>query len=112
GAFVATVADGLQRWRLRLERRAASLPGHRSRPRILATACWRFPIYSQTFVYQELTQLIRNGFAVRFLYASLGPRDHLPEPFLPLWRARRRIAFHPEVCRRAQASFVRRMPDR
>ena len=59
----------------RLERRAAE---QRGRPRILATICWNFPIYSQTFVYEELTQLLDLGLDLRIVYSLLDPRDQLP----------------------------------
>ncbi|MBX3439568.1 MAG: glycosyltransferase, partial [Planctomycetaceae bacterium] len=38
------------------------LPGRSRNRRILATICSNFPIYSQTFVHQELNQLVRQGF--------------------------------------------------
>src|SRR5256885_16823193 len=57
----------LQLLRCNCERLSRTALGRRARHRMLATACWHFPIYSQTFVYQELTQLIQHGFDVRFL---------------------------------------------
>jgi glycosyltransferase involved in cell wall biosynthesis len=78
----------------------------------MATACWDFPIYSQTFVYQELTQLIEYGFDLRFLYFHLGSREQLPVQFTPLWKARRRVILHPAVCQRAFAYFQKRMPEK
>jgi len=98
-----------------LRLRADRLLGDRMRrrcPRVVATACWSFPIYSQTFVYQELTQLIRNNFAVRFLYSELNRSDPFPSQFRPLWRARRRLILHPAVCDRSYAHFTTRSPER
>ena len=101
----------LQLLRLRLERALARLSGQR-KPRVLATACWHFPIYSQTFVYQELTQLIRSGATVRFLYSELKRDDAMPPQFEPLWRARRRLPLDPSVCDASYRHFAARVPER
>ena len=77
-AYMALSVHAFQLMRLRLERLIALLRGSTARPRVLATACWHFPIWSQTFVYQELTHLIRHGIDVRFLYSELNPRKYLP----------------------------------
>jgi glycosyltransferase involved in cell wall biosynthesis len=63
-------------------------------------------------VYQELTQLIRAGFAVRFLYSHLDHQAPLPAQFHPLWRGRRRLTLHHEVCEQSYAYFQARMPAR
>jgi glycosyltransferase involved in cell wall biosynthesis/SAM-dependent methyltransferase len=110
-ARCATLFFAFQLFRLRLDRGLRGLLGRTARHRVVATACWSFPIYSQTFVYQELTQLIRGGFAVRFLYSNPS-RDPLPAQFRPLWRARRRLTLHPAVCDASYAYFAKRMPDR
>ena len=100
-----------QLWRLRVDRLRNRVlrPG---RQRVLATACWHFPIYSQTFVYQELTQLMRSGRVVRFLYGERNWRDPLPAQFRSLWRSRRRFVVHPEVCRESYDHFMRVAPER
>ena len=69
------------------------------RHRVLATVCDIFPIYSQTFVYQELTQLARHGFDVRLVYSKLDSRDYLPAQFAHLWKVKRRLFFEPESSR-------------
>jgi colanic acid/amylovoran biosynthesis glycosyltransferase len=107
---VSICLDRLQRSRLRVERFMAVRAG--KTPRVMAIACWDFPIYSQTFVYQELTQLIRGGFEVCFLYCQLNLKSNLPAQFTPLWRARRRFRAHPFVCNRAVAYFKKRMPEK
>jgi colanic acid/amylovoran biosynthesis glycosyltransferase len=101
-----------QQARLRYERMSSRLFGFRRRPRVASTACWEFPIYSQTFVYQELTALARHGFDVRFLYSKLNPRRYLPPEFSPVWRARRKLVLHDAVCERDYAHYFGRMPDR
>ena len=78
----------------------------------MATACWDFPIYSQTFVYQELTQLAKRGFDLRFIYSRLNPRANLPAQFSSVWHARRRLILHPDVCAHEYAHYMNRMPDR
>ena len=71
--------------------RTATAGSHK--PRILATACWHFPIYSQTFVYREVLALVNKGFEVRFAYAGQTSRKQLPDDLLPLWDFRRRILY-------------------
>ena len=53
----------LQRMRLRLESLSSQALTLGRRIRVVSTACWEFPIYSQTFVYQELSEIARRGFA-------------------------------------------------
>src|SRR3954462_4795530 len=102
----------LQVLRLRAERALAALRPWRRAPRVIATACWNFPIYSQTFVYPELTQLVRNGCSLRFLYGNLNRADPLPPQFRAVWRARRRLVLEPSVCDHCYADFQCRMPPR
>ena len=111
-ATLAVILHELQLLRLRTESLLARiLPGNSGRIRVLATACWSFPIYSQTFVYQELTDLIRNRFRVRFIYCREDTRSNLPGQFLPLWRSRRRAIMTDEVCQRAYRYFQQRYPE-
>jgi colanic acid/amylovoran biosynthesis glycosyltransferase len=99
-----------QLMRMRGERRAGSLvPG---RIRIAATACWAFPVYSQTFVYQELAQVIRGGFDLRFLYSSLNPRSHLPAQFSSLWQAKRTLVLEHKVYELDFAYFTDKYPEK
>ena len=57
----------------------------------MATICGNFPIYSQTFVYQELVQLQAHGFEVRHMYSFDLPRTDLHAAFAVLWPRRRRL---------------------
>ena len=82
------------------------------RKRILATACWSFPIYSQTFVYQELRQLIKSGYDLRFIYSHLDSRKTFSAQFNPIWHARRRMILHPKVCRQNFAYYNERIPQK
>ena len=79
--------------------------------RVLASACWSFPIYSQTFVHQEVLALARAGFAVRFLYANLAPRSELAQACAPLWRLKRRIILHACTGARDLVRFRRERPE-
>lgn len=110
--FVINFLYQLQMTRLRLDRLKVKIISWGARRRVMATACWHFPIYSQTFVYQELTQLIRQGIDVRFLYSKLTARDQIPVQFTPLWRTRRKLILHPGVCKRDFDYFTRRMPEK
>ena len=102
------VAHAVQQWRLTRERQRARA----GQIRIVSTACWDFPIYSQTFVYQEQTQLIRQGFGVRFLYSKQNAKRNLPAQFSPLWRSRRRAVLHWRVAQRDYAYYHGKMPER
>jgi len=108
----AIFSHDFQLLRLRLDQLRHKMFGSRARPRVLATACWSFPYYSQTFVYQELTQLISSGITVRFLYSKLNSRNDIPAQFNRLWHARRRLILHPRVCGRDCAYYQKQMPDR
>lgn len=101
-----------QLMRLRAERLAGNLIPRSGRVRVVATACWGFPIYSQTFVYQELAQLIGQDFDLRFFYSSLNPRDHLPAQFSRLWAAKRKLVTHDSVYESDYAYFKDRAPEK
>lgn len=107
---VLWMAHELVLTRLRLEKWRAGRGTTPRPPRIVATACWQFPIYSQTFVHQEVLELARAGFAVRFLYARLGPRAELTHSCDDLWPLKRRLLLHPPTGRADLAHFRRRMP--
>lgn len=59
--------------------------------RIMAIACWKFPIYSQNFVYQELAQLTKKGYALRFFYFCQDDQCVLPDQFSSIWHNRRQL---------------------
>jgi glycosyltransferase involved in cell wall biosynthesis len=82
------------------------------RHRVLATVCDIFPIYSQTFVYQELTQLARHGFDVRLVYSKLDSRDYLPAQFAHLWKVKRRLFLNRKVHEEDFARYRARMPEK
>ena len=98
--------------RLGLERWHTTLPGRGLRPRIMSTACWRFPIYSQNFVYQELAQLVKHGYDLRFLYSELETADTLPAQFDAVWRGRRRMFLNEHDYDRDFRAFHDRMPEK
>jgi glycosyltransferase involved in cell wall biosynthesis len=102
----------LQRMRLRLEHRLSQVFPLGRRVRIVSTACWEFPIYSQTFVYQELSEMARRGFDLRFLYSKLNPRSYLPPQFFRVWSGKRKLTLHHAVCERDYAYYRERMPDK
>jgi len=82
------------------------------KPRVLATACWHFPIYSQTFVSREVFALVNKGFEVRFLYAGLNPRTQLPDDLQPLWDHKRRILYADSTAARDFEHYQSRMPGK
>jgi colanic acid/amylovoran biosynthesis glycosyltransferase len=84
----------------------------RKRCRVLTTVCDIFPIYSQTFVYQELSQLVRHGFDVRLIYSKLDSRDCLSSQFAHLWKRKRRLLLHAGIHHKDFMHYRTRMPER
>ena len=82
------------------------------KPRILATACWHFPIYSQTFVSREVFALVNKGFEVCLLYAGLNPRTQLPDDLQLLWDYKRRILYADSTATRDFEHYKSRMPGK
>lgn len=107
GALLAA-GQGVTNWRLRWDR----WRNRNAEPRILATVCSTFPIYSQTFVHQELASMVEGGFPVRVAYSTPAPFGDLGGRFESLWPARRRLEQHRASHRRHLAHFRRRMPAR
>src|ERR1044071_15336 len=101
-----------QQARLRAEDLGARALPMRSRIRVAATACWEFPVYSQTFVYQELSELATRGFDLRFLYSKLNPRSHMPPQFGAVWRSKRKLVLHGAVGESDYAYYKERMPGK
>ena len=98
--------------RARLKAAGAGLPfGRRGEYKALATACWNFPIYSQTFVYQELVQLMNAGFDLRFIYSKLDPRSYLHDQFARLWGVKRKLVLHRDLNRADMLRYEARMPE-
>lgn len=97
----------LRLWLLALDRRR-----YGRRRRLMAAICGNFPIYSQTFVYQELVQLQKVGFEIRHSYSFPLPRGDLHAAFAALWAPRRLLVHDEAAHRRDFAWFQRRMPER
>jgi glycosyltransferase involved in cell wall biosynthesis len=96
--------------RLAAERHVLGVRGKRHR--VVATVCDVFPIYSQTFVYQELTQLARTGFELRLIYSKLDSCDYLHPHFAILWKGKRRLFLNNRIHERDFARYRERMPDK
>ncbi|GHC06503.1 glycosyltransferase family 4 protein [Thermomonas carbonis] len=96
--------------RLRLRAWLDTIGRPQRRPRVMTTACWTFPVYSQTFVHQEVQALARAGFMVLFLYARLAPRTDLAPSCESLWSLKQRIILHRRTGARDLARFRRRQP--
>ena len=109
---VLSIAHLVHMSRLRWE---AALNGWRpgaARIRVMTTACFSFPIYSQTFVYREVAELARGGFNVRFVYSELASKEKPSGAALQIWRLRRRVILSDGIAARDMRSYVRRMPER
>ncbi len=109
-ALVLRTAHELALARLRLEALLAFGRGDQPAPRVVVTACWSFPIYSQTFVQREVMALARAGFAVRFMYARLGRKNELDHACQPLWALKRRVFLHAHTGAADLARFRRCQP--
>lgn len=81
-------------------------------PRVMATICWTFPVYSHNFVYQELLQVHRAGFPLRILYLGDGKPEHLGDSYQALRGLAVRTTGSHFVAKRALRFFRRRAPDR
>lgn len=81
-----------------------------ARPRLLAISSWRFPVYSQSFVYQELAALAAAGFDVRIAFTERGEPDALPPQCAALAGRALRLPGEPAITRRDLAHFRRTRP--
>ncbi len=86
--------------------------GRGARPRVVASICSTFPIYSQTFVHQELTQLVRHGYDVQVIYSELDSKDRLSPQHACLWEGKRHLVINRETHRRDLAHYRERMPEK
>jgi glycosyltransferase involved in cell wall biosynthesis len=59
-----------------------------ARYRAVVAASWHFPLYFNTFVYQEMQALREVGFAVKVFCWQTNPRRDLHPAFRDLWRNR------------------------
>jgi glycosyltransferase involved in cell wall biosynthesis len=94
-----------------LDRLAREREQHGGR-RLMASICGQFPIYSQTFVYQELTQLQRHGLEVRHAFSIDLPRSDLHDAFEDLWERRCRLPMDWHVNVRDYEHYRQRFPER
>ena len=82
------------------------------RSRVLATVCAAFPIYSQTFVHQELSQLANRGFHVRLIYSFLESRGNLHHQFDSLWKNKSRLSIYDKIHEQDFDRFRKRFPEK
>src|SRR5579862_4324521 len=108
----ADKAHELSLLRMRVEAWLSRFDRRKRGKRVLATACWHFPVYSQSFVYRELAQLASNNFQVRFIYSELASRSQLAREFSAFWRLRRRLILNDRVSARDLEHYRSRMPDK
>ena len=80
------------------------------RPRVLAIGSWSFPVYSQSFVYQELASLLEAGFDLRLAYTDEGIPEALPPQCSALATAALRLPAERPITRRDLAHFRRTRP--
>jgi glycosyltransferase involved in cell wall biosynthesis len=100
----ADLAHGQGRLRLRCKRGR--------RPRVLVSICWTFPVYSHSFVYQELLQLQQAGFEVQILFSEAGDPAQLGDSFRALRARAATMVCTRRTGARDLAHFRRRAPHR
>lgn len=79
-------------------------------PRLLAIGSWTFPVYSQSFVYQELAALVAAGFDVRLACSERGEPAALPPQCAPLAGRALHLPGERAITRRDLAHFRRARP--
>jgi glycosyltransferase involved in cell wall biosynthesis len=82
------------------------------RGRVLAIGAWTAPVYSHTFVYQELSALADAGFEVRLCRSRRGPARELPSRLAPLAPRLVGLEGGPGAGRRGFERWRRRAPRR
>ena len=107
------VRDAIRSWRvlaqLAADRRSVR---HAARPRIMAATCATFPIYSQTFVHQELAQLTKAGFPLRHVYSTQDSKEQLRPEFHALWDTKTLLKIDHDRHRRDFSHYQRQKPSR
>jgi glycosyltransferase involved in cell wall biosynthesis len=106
---LATINQGLMLAKLHMESR---LLRRNKQNRIMTTVCDIFPIYSQTFVYQELGHLARHGFDLRLVYSNLDRREYLSARFDDLWNMKRRLFLNHRAHEKDFVRYQARMPEK
>ena len=91
---------------------AASTRGRNGAPpRLLAIGAWTFPVFSQSFVYQELAALAAAGFEVRIACTDAGDPAALPPQCAAIAGGALRLPGERAITRRDLAHFRRTRPD-
>jgi colanic acid/amylovoran biosynthesis glycosyltransferase len=98
--------------RMRLEAAWSRLSARPSRIRVIATACWHFPVYSQAFVYREVCELANQNIDLRFVYSELDCRSNLSSELRKLWSLKRRLILSDATSSADLKHYRRRMPER
>ncbi|MBI3796943.1 MAG: glycosyltransferase [Deltaproteobacteria bacterium] len=83
-----------------------------ARHRAVVAACWDFPIYFNTFVYQEMQALRKAGFGVKVFCWKTNTHRDLHPAFRDLWRNRVVLQVDWSVHQEDAAYFRRTRPER
>jgi len=78
----------------------------------VVAACWQWPIYSHTFVYQEMLSLTHMGLDVRLFHWDLGNTDQLHAAFQYLYDNRTQLQPVWENHRKDKEHFEKTRPGR
>ncbi|MCB9876762.1 MAG: glycosyltransferase [Planctomycetes bacterium] len=78
----------------------------------VVTACWQWPIYSHTFVYQEMVSLTHMGLDVRLFHWDLGDTEQLHAAFRYLYDNRTQLQPIWENHKKDKEHFEKTRPGR
>ncbi|MEC8251585.1 MAG: glycosyltransferase, partial [Planctomycetota bacterium] len=78
----------------------------------VVAACWQWPIYSHTFVYQEMVSLRQTGLDVQLFHWDLGGTDQLHAAFQYLYDNRTQLQPEWETHKKDKEHFERTRPGR
>jgi len=78
----------------------------------IVAACWQWPIYSHTFVYQEMLSLTHMGLDVQLFHWDLGSTDQLHNAFRYLYEHRTQLQPVWENHERDKRHFEKTKPGR
>ena len=78
----------------------------------VVAACWQWPIYSHTFVYQEMVSLRQTGLDVQLFHWDLGSTDQLHKAFQYLYDNRTQLQPEWSTHKKDKEHFERTRPGR
>lgn len=112
--FMASSGKKWYRRLLNAKDRAKMMFGRSKKPEgtAVVAACWQWPIYSHTFVYQEMVSLNQTGLDVQLFHWDLGSTDQLHAAFQYLYDNRTQLQPVWETHKKDKEHFEKTRPGR